>query len=268
MINKIEENTVALQPDERLDAINENLRLIQKIGGLTFGTDAYLLSAFAKAMPASSVVDLGSGTGVASLLCLSRGKYSRAHAVEIQHAFCDLIERNAALNGMEDRIEVLEKDVRELTQADIGGTVSAVISNPPYMVNGAGLSSATDEMQIARRECNGTIRDFCAAAARLLSTGGNFYTVFRPDRLPELISALRDVKLEPKRMVTVYPDAESRPCLVLIESKKDAAPSLLYAPPLVIYRSPTERVYTNTMARVYNTFSLEFLFSTKKGVGV
>ncbi len=264
-MEKIADNKVILKDDERLDEINENLSLIQKIGGLTFGTDAYLLSAFAKPIPTSSVVDLGSGTGVASFLCLARGKYKNAFAVEIQEPFCDLIQRNAALNNFQERVSVLNKDVRELTQADTGGAVSAVISNPPYMVKGAGFSSADDRMEIARRECNGTILDFCAAASRLLMTGGLFYTVFRPDRLPELISALRDVRLEPKRMVTVYPDVESRPCLVLIESKKDASPSLIQAPPLIIYQSRANRVYTESMARIYDTFSMEFLFETRKG---
>jgi len=260
--------TVDLQPNERLDVINENLRLIQKTDGLTFGTDAYLLAAFAKASPKSALVDLGSGTGVASLLCLTRNKYRHAYAVEIQSSFCELIGRNTMLNGMDDRVTVLENDVRALSQADVADTVSTVISNPPYMVKGAGFSSTATEMEIARRECNGNIGDFCAAASRLLTTGGNFYTVFRPDRLPELISALRNVKLEPKRMITVYPDIESRPCLVLVESKKDAAPTLLHAPPLIIYKSSTDRTYTDAMARVYDTFSLEFLFDVKKGADI
>ena len=250
---------------ERLDEINENLRLIQKIGGLTFGTDAYLLSAFAKDAEGGVLADLGSGTGVASLLCLTRNKYKHAYAVEIQDELCDLIARNAAMNGLGERVTVLHKDVRDLSQTDTDGTVSVVISNPPYMPAGAGITGADLRMETARRELNGTIADFCNAASRILTTGGLFYTVFRPDRLPELITALREARLEPKRMVTVYPDAESRPCLVLVESKKDAAPSLIQSPPLIIYKSSAERVYTDAMTRIYDTFSLEFLFAPKKG---
>lgn len=254
-----------LYDGERLDYINENLSLIQKIGGLTFGTDAYLLSAFAKAAPTGTFADLGSGTGVASLLCLARNKCKSAYTVEIQEEFCDLIRRNAELNGMAERTHVLHKDVRDLSQADIGGTVTAVLSNPPYMPAGAGITGADNRMETARRELNGTIADFCLAAARILTTGGAFYTVFRPDRLPELTTALRNARLEPKRMITVYPDTESRPCLVLVESRKDASPSLIQSPPLIIYKSRTERVYTDAMARIYDTFSTEFLFATKKG---
>lgn len=251
--------------DERLDKINENLSLIQKIGGLTFTTDAYLLAAFARPSSNAAFADLGSGTGVAAFLCLARNKYRRGFAVEIQSEFCDLIRRNAALNRLEDRITVLEKDVREIRQADTGGTVSVVISNPPYMPAGSGFASATLQSDTARRELNGTAADFCAAAARILSTGGLFYTVYRPDRMAELISALRENHLEPKRMVTVYPDTQSRPCLILVESKKDAAPGLLQPPPLIMYESHESRVYTPTFQHIYDEFTMEHLFTASKG---
>lgn len=256
---------VSLLPDERLDKINENLQLIQKKGGLTFGTDAYLLAAFTRPCPHGFCVDLGSGTGVIALLCQARKKYRHITAAEIQKPFCDLIERNAALNSLSDSVSVWQGDVRELRPSHIPGPVSVVVSNPPYMAAGSGLLSAERSMDIARRENNGTISDFCAAAGRLLSTGGWFYTVFRPDRLADLFSSLRAASLEPKRMVTVYPDTESRPCLVLVESRKDGAPSLLQAPPLIIFKGAADRTYTAPMQKIYDTFSMEFLFERKKG---
>ncbi len=254
---------VSLLPGERLDRINENLSLIQKTDGLTFGTDSYLLAAFAKSTPAASLADLGSGTGVASLLCMARKKYRHAYAVELQTDFSELIQRNAALNGMENTVTVINKDVRELTAADADGGTSVVISNPPYMAAGAGIACTDNRLEIARRELNGNIGDFCLAAARLLQTGGLFYTVFRPERITDLLVALRSARLEPKRMITVYPDTESRPCLILTEAKKDAAPSLLQSPPLIIYKSRADRTYTDDMSRIYDSFSLEFLFDKR-----
>lgn len=250
----------ALEQDERLDRINENLQLIQKKDGLTFGTDAYLLAAFSKQKPAGVMVDLGSGTGVASLLCITRKKYSTAYTVELQPDFCHLIERNSVLNGLETQIHVVPKDVRFLRPADIPQPVSVVISNPPYLPVGSGISCDNERMETARRELNGTILDFCAAASRLLQSGGFFYVVYRPERMPELLSALRAERLEPKRLVTIYPDLSSKPCLILVEAKKDGAPSLVQSPPLIIYRSRNERIYTQNMQKIYDTFSLDFLF--------
>ena len=88
---------------ETLCAINENLRLIARRDGLTFGTDAYLLAAFVRPSPRALCVDLGSGTGVLSLLLARKDKVRRAVGVEIQATFASLIARNAALCDLADR---------------------------------------------------------------------------------------------------------------------------------------------------------------------
>ncbi len=249
---------VNLLPDERLDEINENLSLIQKTDGLTFGTDAFLLAAFMKTR-VKSAADFGSGTGVASLLCLSKNKADMFYDFEVQEKFAVLTERNAKLNGFEERLSVLCKDIRDVSPEDTDGWIDAVISNPPYLKATEGFANKTDEMNIARREMNGTIYDFCAAANRILKHGGLFYTVYRPDRLAELIHALKENTLEPKRIVTVYPDTKSKPSLVLVESKKGASPSVKLSRPLFTYKDGT-RDYTDDMNTVYDTSSLDFLF--------
>ncbi|MDD6095518.1 MAG: methyltransferase [Clostridia bacterium] len=248
---------IELLPDERLDYINEDLSLIQLKSGLTFGTDAYLLSAFVK--KGSKGIDLGGGTGVASLLCLTKNKIDYMYAAEIQPRFAHISKRNALLNNLSHRMTVIEGDIRNLTEKDTGGCVDTVISNPPYMTAGGGAGNLSPEMNAARREINGTISDFCAAASRLLKYGGLFYTVYRADRLCDLFFSLRSNGLEPKKLVTVYPDTESAPCLVLCESKKGANPSLIHSRPLIIYKSGT-RDYTEDMQKVYDTCSLSHLF--------
>ena len=203
-----------LSPDERLDEVNEQIRLIQKKQGLTFGTDAFLLAAFVRSTPRARAVDLGSGTGIIPLLLCAKGKVGSVVAVELQKSFADLIHRNTVLNGMEDRITVQNTDVRDLTSADLGGEVELVCSNPPYLKANAGKSNLAEEKEIARHEVCGSIFDFCAAASRLLKTKGRFDCVFRAERLSELFAAMRDNRLEPKRMVMVHADENSSPCMV------------------------------------------------------
>ncbi len=251
-------DNIALRADERLDSINESLSLIQKKDGLTFGTDAYLLASFMKSR-VRCAADLGSGTGVASLLCLSKNKADRFYCFEVQPYFAELSKRNAELNGFGERMTVIEGDIRDASPAHTEGWIDAVISNPPYLKASEGFANKTDEMNIARREMNGTIFDFCAAAGRLLRHGGLFYAVYRPDRLSELLCAMTENTLEPKRLVTVYPDTASKPSLVLVEAKKGAAPSMRIARPLFTYRDKT-RDYTDDMNTVYESASLEHLF--------
>ncbi len=239
--------TVPLQPDERLDEVNEQIRLIQKKQGLTFGTDAYLLSAFIRPQPRAHAVDLGSGSGIIPLLLCAKNKVRSVTAVEIQPAFADLIGRNAELNGFSDRIIPKQADLRSLSPADIGKEVELVCANPPYMKVNTGRTNTAPEKELARHELCGGIDAFAAAASRLLQTKGRFVCVFRPERLCDLLFAMRQNRLEPKRMVTVYPDLHTPPCLVLVEAVKDAAPSLSVLPPLCLYRPAVPGEQTRTM---------------------
>ena len=248
---------------ERLDRINEELSIIQRRGGLTFGTDAYLLSAMAKTRPRARALDLGCGAGAISLLCAKREKYSSITAVELQPEYADLAGRNAEMNGLSSKMHVICRDVRELTLGDIGGEVDAVLMNPPYMTADSGRHNESAELSAARRELNGTVFDFCLAAGRLLRTGGELYAVFLPERLPDLISAMRGAGIEPKVLVTVYPDTESEPSLILMSGRRAGAPGMTYSRPLIIYRDGT-REYTDDMERVYAEFSLSHITDRRR----
>ena len=248
---------VLLAPNERLDSVNFGIRLIQNTKGLTFGTDAFLLAAFVRPSPRARAVDLGSGTGIIPLLLLGTHKVKSVTAVELQSAFADLIQRNAALNGMSDRLFPMQEDVRNLGAAALGFEADLVVSNPPYMRCDTGRRNEHDEKYIARHEVMGGIFDFCAAAGRILKHGGKFVCVFRPDRLSELFSAMREASLEPKRMTFVHADEESEPSSVLIEAIKGASPSLRMTPPLFLYLPRSKenrmRVLTPMAQQIYDS---------------
>ena len=234
--------------------INNNLKLIQNQNGLTFGTDAYLLSAYTAGNKNKIGADLGSGTGIIPLLLSSGEKAGKIYAVEVQESFCDLIAQNAKLNGFEEQILPIHANVTDLRARDLGGELDFVISNPPYMKVNSGKRNEHDEKYIARHEVCGDIGDFCACANRLLKHGGKFYCVYRPDRLIDLLSAMRENKLEPKVMTFVAATADTAPSMVLVraikggasgcrvtrnlflhDSKEDAAKSILSADAKAIY---------------------------------
>lgn len=220
--------------DERKDRVNENLILIQKKNGFTFGTDAYLLYAYMKKRPGGLAVELGAGSGIVSLLALTREKFSHVHAVEVQPAFAALIEKNARENRLSDRLTLHGRDLREMKAADIGREADVVFANPPYMKNGNGKKNLSEEKNAARHEVFGGILDFCQAASRLLRHGGSFYLVYRPDRLSDLMAALRQSSFEPKRMTFVHADAFHAPSFVLIEAKKGGGVGLYLTKPLLL----------------------------------
>ena len=250
---------VELLPGERLDTINEKLSLIQKKDGLMFGTDAYLLAAYAKDGKALRAAELGAGTGVVSLLMLAKDKAETVYAIEAQPEFARLTERNAEMNGLSRRLITVEADVRTVDENTLGGRVDVVFSNPPYMRADCGRENAESVKNIARREVLGGIFDFCACAARILKYGGLFYTVYRPERLPDLMEALRANRLEPKKLTFVHATAEKAPSMVLVASRLGGNPSLTVTPPLLVYRSPESREYTDAMKQIYESCSFEEL---------
>ncbi len=245
---------------ERSDEINEDLTLISLKDGLLFGTDSYLLAAFAKSSPGGIAAELGAGCGAVSLLCAQKRKFSRIKSIELRETTASICNRNAELNGLSDIIEVLCDDVREIRPESLGGHVDVVLSNPPYMTLGSGKENESDELNAARRELNGGIRDFCSSASRIMKYGGVFCVVWRPERLCDLFSAMRDFKIEPKRIVFVHPFIDAPPSLVLIEGRFGASAGLIYSRPLIIDEKRGDMKYTADAAEVYDKFSVEHLF--------
>ncbi len=244
---------------ERLDRVNEKIQLISKVDGLTFGTDAFLLASFIREQKRAKAAELGTGTGIIPLLLSARERVKEIYAFEVQEDFSELALRNAALNGFEEKIKIINADVRNIKSLDTDGECDIVFTNPPYMGKDNGKRNASDRKYIARHEVMGGIFDFCAAADRLLKHGGKFYCVWRPDRLSELFAAMRENHMEPKAAVFVHADIESEPSTVLISATKGGAPSMRIMPPLLLHDTRVcenrSRVLSPKAQKIYDEMS-------------
>ncbi len=208
-------NDAVLFENESLTTVNDGIRLIQDPSGLTYGTDALLLAGFVKRAPEAVGAEFGSGSGIISLLLALRGKLGKIYAVETQEYYAKLTRRNAELNGLCGKVEAVFGDAR-----DFNIMCDVIFSNPPYMKTTSGKRNEHDGKYAARHEVNGDIYDFCRSAAKNLKYGGTFYCVYRPDRAVDLISAMRESKIEPKRIVFVSRDTLHQPSLMLAEGKR------------------------------------------------
>ncbi len=250
---------IKLFDDERLDKVNEQITLIQKKDGLTFGTDAYLLAAFTKQQKYARAAELGTGTGIISLLCAAKDRFAHIDAYEIQKDFFDITERNIALNGLNDKVKAYNADIRDVKANMFGGEVDVVFSNPPYMKTDSGKRNESDRKYIARHEVCGDIGDFCSAAYRLLKHGGKFYCVWRPDRLSSLVYALKQNRFEPKIAVFVHADEKTEPSTVLVSATKGGAEGMKILPPLFLHslddKRSNARCLSTDAAKIYDTMS-------------
>nr|MBE6544808.1 hypothetical protein [Oscillospiraceae bacterium] len=228
---------------ERCDYVNDDLKLIQQTDGLTFGTDALLLAGYINGKYKYGC-EFGSGSGIISMLLLTRQKLDACVALEVQKEYADLTARNAALNGLEKRMTAVHADVREYVS---DREFDIIYTNPPYMKTTSGRQNELQKKNIARHEVCGDIRDFCKAARKTLKFGGCFAAVYRTDRLIDLIGAMRESGLEPKRLTLVHADTESEPSMALIEGKAGGKAGLVVTRPLIIYKDKSHKEYSPDM---------------------
>lgn len=228
---------------ERCDFVNDNLNLIQDTEGLTFGTDALLLASYICGRYKSGC-ELGSGSGIISMLLLTREKLNKCVALEVQPEYAELTNKNAELNNLSSKLTVVNCDLRDYKSEE---EFELVFTNPPYMKTDSGKRNDVGKKNIARHEVFGSIDDFCFKGRRLLKFGGYFTAVYRPDRLIDLIYAMRKNDLEPKRMTFVHADTESEPSMVLVEARAGGKCGLTLTRPLIIYADKSHAKYSEDM---------------------
>jgi len=245
-----------LRDNERIDEVNDSLSLIQKTDGLTFGTDALLLAGYVSGKYKLGC-ELGGGGGIISMLLLTRGKVSHIEAYEVQKEYAELIERNAEYNSLSERLTPICLDVRDIQREE---NADIVFTNPPYMKATSGLNNTLDKKSIARHEICGDISDFCRAAKLRLKFGGAFYAVYRPDRLCDILVAMRENALEPKRMTFVHADTDSEASMVLIEAKRGGRSGMILTSPLIIYEDKSHTEYSADMKYIMEngSFPIEY----------
>lgn len=236
---------------EFLTPVNDSILLRQSSQGLLFGTDAYLLAAYVRRKARGRAYDLGSGSGAVALLTARNRMFSTITALELQADSYALLCHNVETNNMGQRIIPVLADVRTYTPSGEEKAADWVFCNPPYFSANTGFARKSMQSEIARREIAGEIFDFCSCAARLLRYGGYFTVCFLPERITDLLCAMRENGLEPKRMTLVYPTALHRPSLLLVEAKKGGAPGVFWTKPLVLSRSAGNNTLCHTPEYTY-----------------
>lgn len=238
--------------DIRTDDLGNGFVIDQDPAAFCFGTDAVLLASFAAEKKYHSAADLGSGNGIIPILLASYDSHACIWGVEIQPEAAALFRRSVEKNSLEHRVRVVEGDLRDsacLPQ----GRVDLVTANPPYFAEAAG-KAAEGARGIARSECLTETGAFLTAASSLLQTGGRFCMIQRTERLAEIMAAMRDVRLEPKRLRLIYPKIGRSPSLFLAEARKDASVGLCVDPPFFLY---DQNGMTDEFLRVYRGFGMK-----------
>lgn len=209
---------------ERLEPLGKCMKIVVS-DDHTFGTDAVLLASFAGIKRKDRALDMGTGCGIIPLIWL-KGETNSVTAVEIQKKAVLQLEKSIKLNSLEERLTVINADLRELKGIVPFGEFDLVTMNPPYKPVGTGIESLSEADKIARHETMCTVDDACKTAASLLRFGGRFCMCHRPERLCDIIVSMRENKLEAKRIRFVLEKEGRAPWLVLVEGRRGGKSSV------------------------------------------
>ena len=210
-----------------------------------FGTDAFLLADFANPRKKDLVCDYCAGSGIIAVLMKRNNNPALIYAVEIQEKAVEQMKLTVEKSGI-DNFEIVSGDLKDFRAEK---ELDLITCNPPYKINNTGAKNDSEAVSIARHEMLCTIDDVCKSAAKNLKFGGRLCICNRPERLCDIMVAMRNNKLEPKRVRFVSKTPNDAPWLVLVEGKKGGNPFLQVEKSLYIQDKNGD--YSEEMKRIY-----------------
>ena len=235
--------------DVTLDSIRD-VSLYQSKRGYRFSVDSLLLYSFVNLKRVSAIADLGAGTGIIGILLSKKYPSARVVLYEIQKRLARLAEENVVRNCLEERVKIINCDIRTLPTLNTTSTeFDLVVSNPPFRRIKSGRLNLEEERAVARHEIKLRLKDLVRTASYLLRVRGRFCVIYHPWRLSELIETLRREGLEPKRVRFVHSHSASDAKMILMEAVKDGKVGMKVERPLYLYEKNGR--YTKELQDIY-----------------
>ena len=200
---------------------------------------------FVSAKKSDKVCEIGTGTGVISILLTHKQNPEKIYAFEVQKETAELAKRNVDLNLLNDKIEIINSPIQDFEKYVKRESFDVVVSNPPYRkVNQKSLISLREEEAISKHEVKLNLDELVSCAKNLLKFGGKFFLVYDATRTAELIYKLKQNNLEPKTMFFTSPSPTKNPVLVLIEAVKGGKEQVNVLPTLITNDKDGNYIYT------------------------
>lgn len=218
-----------------------------------FGTDAFLLANFARPKTKDVVCDFGTGCGIIPMIFSKNNPPKKIYGVDIQEQAIEQFNNSIKASKINNDIVSMNVDIKDLLQSNYlieNCSIDVITCNPPYKIAGRGILNQDTASSIARHEISCTIEDICKTARRLLRFGGRFCLCQRPERLGDVIIAMKENDIEPKRLRFVSKNTMSAPWLFLIEGKKSSKPFMQVMEHLYVYEDNSQN-YTEQMQAIY-----------------
>ncbi len=217
--------------------LHEEVQIFQDAEGFNFSLDSILLAQFVNIKKDSEkILDIGTGNAPIPLILTLRTK-AKIIGVEVQKSVCSLAKKTVAHNKKKAQIEIIEGDIKEISEQFANESFATIVCNPPFFQKYEKTKRNKQETKvIARHEILLSLEDIFSVSKKLLINGGNIALVHRPERLIEIISLMKKNNIEPKRIKMVYPKKDKNANILLIEGRKNGKPGLIVEPVLIVHR--------------------------------
>ena len=204
-----------LKENEVIDNLNiKELKIIQNTQEFKYGTDAVALANFSNIRKNGKVLDLCTGSGIVPILLFGLKEPKKVVGVEYFSHIADMAKRSCELNGLSDKIEILNRDVKDYKEYIEQYSFDNVTVNPPYKILNSGLKNDNSYKTCARHEVLVTLSDCVKAAEYALKFGGKLTMVNRIDRLSDVFYEFKINKIEPKRVAFI--GGENSPAKIFV----------------------------------------------------
>ena len=229
----------------------KNLKIFQNNDWFKFSLESVLLPCFVIINKnTNNILDLCTGNAPIPLVLSTKTK-SKIYGVEIQEDVYDLAKKSIDINNLSNQIEIINDDVKNISNKFESDTFDIITCNPPYFKD-IDTSKKNDDIHkiIARHEVNLTMEDIVKVVRKLLKNDGKFYLVHRTERFLELTNLLMSNNIMPKRVRFIYPKDNSESNLFMLESVKNGKYGMKLESPLYVHNE--DGSYRDEILKMFN----------------
>ncbi|MGE4519248.1 MAG: tRNA1(Val) (adenine(37)-N6)-methyltransferase [Desulfobacteraceae bacterium] len=214
-----------------------SVSMYQNKNGYRFSIDPILLASHICIKENDRILDIGTGSGIipVSIACKNKDTEFKVYGIEIQKSLYEIAQKNVKQNNLDEKIKVINKDINEISQKDLGGPCDIAVSNPPYQKPGAGRINPLSEKAAARHELHLNLKTLLEKTKSLLKNRGKFFIIYPARRASELIYEMEKIKITPKKIRFIHSFEKTDAVMVICCGVSNASSGVEIMPPLYIY---------------------------------
>lgn len=215
------------------------------------GTDGVLLGAWTSVENTRSILDVGCGTGLISLMLAQRCQ-AIIDALDIDPAACMQARENADHSPFGQRLQVIHRPFADFVTEFAGiRQYDCIVSNPPYFINS--LKCPDKQRNQARHTDTLTLEELIEGSRQLLAPQGKLCLILPFDQREILLPIIYKKSLFLHKETAVLPTPTSRPKRLLVEIS-DTPVTEVQADTLTIEKE--RHVYTNEFIALVHAYYL------------